>query len=181
MADESLFNAQLVTPEQVLVNGVATEVILRTGEGDITFLAGSAPLVGTVEPGVVRVVDADGGVERIAVHGGFVQVEQHVDTADQAGSLPTDGPSATSGTQVTVLAGIAERAGEIDVDRARAAHDAAQALVAELAGAGSRAGAATGEGEEVDPDLVEAQAALLRAEVRLEAVDAAVPGAASTA
>ena len=61
MADSNLFTVNLVTPERVLVSGLAAEVILRTGEGDATFLAGHTPLVGTVEPGVVRVVRSRGG------------------------------------------------------------------------------------------------------------------------
>jgi F-type H+-transporting ATPase subunit epsilon len=166
MADSSLFTINLVTPERVLVTGQATEVILRTGDGDITFLAGHTPLVGTVEPGVVRVVRAEGDEERVATHGGFVQVEQKVEDED--------GP-ATSGTRVTLLIGVAELAEEIDVDRARAALEAAESRVAELGGAGGRtgAGAATsgGETEEPDAELVEAQAELLRAQVRLETVD----------
>ena len=64
MADSNLFTVNLVTPERVLVTGLAAEVILRTGEGDATFLAGHTPLVGTVEPGVVRVVRSEGDEER---------------------------------------------------------------------------------------------------------------------
>ncbi len=173
MADEDQFAIELVTPERILVTGSATEVILRTREGDVTFLAGHTPLVGTVEPGVVRVVRADAEVERVAVHGGFVQVEQG-GTDDVAA-----GPAA-AGTRVTMLIGVAELAGEIDVDRARTALDGAEARVAELAGAGGRgAGTGSAEGEEPDHDLIEAEAALLRAQVRLEATDesAGVAGA----
>ena len=60
MADSNAFTVNLVTPERILLTGLATEVILRTGEGDVTFLAGHTPLVGTVEPGVVRVVRSEG-------------------------------------------------------------------------------------------------------------------------
>ncbi len=173
MADEDQFAIELVTPERILVTGSATEVILRTREGDVTFLAGHTPLVGTIEPGVVRVVRADDEVERVAVHGGFVQVEQGA--ADEVAAGP-----AAAGTRVTMLVGVAELAGEIDMDRARAALDGAEARVAELAGAGGRgAGTGSAEGEEPDHDLIEAEAALLRAQVRLEATDesAGVAGA----
>jgi hypothetical protein len=70
-----------------------------------------------------------------------------------------------------VLAGIAELAEEIDTERARLAREAAEARVAELASAGRTTGAASGSGEddEVDPEVVDAEAALRRAEVRLEA------------
>ena len=167
MADANLFTIKLVTPERVLVDGLASEVILRTGEGDITFLAGHTPLVGTVEPGVVRVVPDEGEGQRLAVHGGFVQVEQ--------GVVGEDGEPVASGTRVTLLIGVAELAEEIDVDRARVALDAAEARVAEFGGATGRssgAGSGPGEADEPDAELVEAEAELRRAQVRLEAVDA---------
>ena len=208
MADENLFQIELVTPERVLITGSASEVILRTREGDASFLAGHTPLVGTVEPGVIRVVRAEGDEERVAVHGGFVQVEQGVSSEGgdgAAGGGSSSGPSssgsassgsadqATSGTRVTMLIGVAELAEEIDADRARAALEAAEARVAELTAAGGRgagsgsgsgagSGSAAGDDEEPDVDLVEAEAALLRAQVRLEAVDASAgAGVAGTA
>jgi len=163
MADDTLFQINLVTPERILLSGMASEVILRTGEGDASFLAGHTPLVGTVKPGVVRVVRAEGEEARVAVHGGFTQVEQNVPIDD---SGDPDGPT---GTRVTLLVGVAELAEEIDSDRARVALEAAEARVAELGGTASRAPA---EGEVADPELVEAEAAVLRAQVRLEAADA---------
>ena len=36
----------VVSPEQVLFEGEATQVITRTTEGDIAFLAGHAPFLG---------------------------------------------------------------------------------------------------------------------------------------
>ncbi len=179
MADDTLFSVRLVTPERVLVSGITSEVVLRTREGDITFLAGSAPLVGTVEPGVVRVAGAgesQGEVQRVAVHGGFVQVEQHVTPEGEAEAEALEGSS--TGTRVTILAAVAERSEEIDVERARTAHDAAEARVGELAGT---AAGRTGDDDEVDPELAEARAALVRSEVRLEATEAAVTAAAGTA
>jgi ATP synthase F1 epsilon subunit len=176
MPDEAVYTAKVVTPERVLFSGPATEVILRTADGDITFLAGHSPLVGTVEPGLVRVVREEGEEQRIAVHGGFVQVEQDVtdDDADVASSASSSSPSSSDagGTLVTVLAGIAELAEEIDTDRAQLAHDAAEARVAELASAGRTSGASdsgSGSDDEVDAEVVEAEAALRRSEVRLEA------------
>jgi F-type H+-transporting ATPase subunit epsilon len=167
MADDAQFQISLVTPERILLGGMATEVMLRTGEGDATFLAGHTPLVGSVQPGVVRVVRPEGEVVRIAVHGGFTQVEQDV---------PLDGDTVDGATtsRVTLLVGVAELAEEIDVDRARTALEAAEVRVAELGGSAARAPV---EGEEADPELVEAEAALLRAQVRLETVDAAASAA----
>ena len=168
MADSSLFTISLVTPERVLVTGLASEVVLRTAEGDVTFQAGHTPRVGTVEPGVIRVVRDEGEDQRVAAHGGFVQVEQ--------GVLGDDGEPVASGTRVTLLVGVAELAEEIDGDRARASLEAAEARVTELGGSTSRGG----EDEAPDPELVEAEAAVLRAQVRLGAVDAS-SGATSSA
>lgn len=174
MADDNLFDIELVTPERILVTGSASEVILRTREGDITFLAGHAPLVGTVEPGVVRVVRDDGVEERVAAHGGFVQVEHGVPSAEVVGATASAGSAAGAGrTRVTLLVGVAELAEEIDSARARAALQTAEARVIEVSGGvgGRPAGTGPGEGEEVDPELVEAEEAVRRAEVRLETID----------
>jgi F-type H+-transporting ATPase subunit epsilon len=171
MPDGDLFELQLVTPERILLTGKATEVVLRTGEGDATFLAGHTPLVGTVEPGVVRVVREDGQVERVASHGGFVQVEYGVELESGPGESGPGGGEAERGTRVTFLLGIAELAEEIDVDRARTALAAAESRVAELSGAGRSAG----EGAEADPEVSEAEAELLRAQTRLAAVEEPSP------
>jgi len=162
MADDSLFQINLVTPERILLSGMASEVMLRTGEGDASFLAGHTPLVGTVRPGVVRVVRPEGEEVRAAVHGGFTQVEQ--DVALDAEDAAED----ATGSRVTLLVGVAELAEEIDTDRARAALETAESKVAELGGSGRT----LAEGEAADPELVEAEAAMMRAQVRLEAVDA---------
>jgi F-type H+-transporting ATPase subunit epsilon len=172
MADSNLFTVKLVTPERILLDGPAAEVILRTGEGDITILDGHAPVVGSVEPGVVRVVRDDGEVERVAVHGGFLQVEQHVpsESGDDAGG-------ADGGTRVTLLVGVAELAEEIDSERARASLEASEAKVAELNASGGR-GSGPADDAEPDAELAEAEASLLRAQVRLEAVEATSASAA---
>lgn len=164
MADDAQFQINLVTPERILLSGMATEVMLRTGEGDATFLANHTALVGSVKPGVVRVVRPDGEVVRVAVHGGFTQVEQNV-PLDVAGA-----DEEVVGSRVTLLVGVAELATEIDADRARVALEAAEARVTELGGTGR----SLAEGEEADPVLVEAEAAVVRARVRLEAVEATI-------
>ncbi len=102
--------AAVVTPERVLVRAEATEVHLRTEEGEAAFLPGHTPLIGALVPCLLRVVEAE-GEQRLAVHGGFVHVEQ-------AG--------------LVVLTPVAERAEEIDVARAQRARERAEARLAEL-------------------------------------------------
>jgi F-type H+-transporting ATPase subunit epsilon len=92
---------ELVSVERPLWSGEATAVFARTIEGEIGILPGHAPLLGALAPGwLVRIQQADGVEQRVAVHGGFLSVRP-------------DG--------VSVLAEMAENAEEIDVARAREA------------------------------------------------------------
>ncbi len=96
----------------------------------------------------------DGTTVRLAVHGGFVQVDTSAGAA--AGLTEGDGPLPGLSTRVTVLAGIAELATEIDVPRAEAAKEAATARVAELGGS-SRAPSGSDADEVIeDLELIEA-------------------------
>jgi F-type H+-transporting ATPase subunit epsilon len=138
------FPASLVTPERVVLAEEVAAVMLRTAVGDATYLAGHTPLVGALVPGLVRFEQPDGTVERVAVHGGFVHVKAE---------------------GVTVLTPVAEREQDIDVERARRALAAAEQMVADASGRSSSAG---DDDLSVAAELAEAQAAVLRAQVRLE-------------
>jgi F-type H+-transporting ATPase subunit epsilon len=152
------FALQVVTPDRLLVDADAQALVLRTTEGDMTVLDGHTSLVAALVPWVVRVDPVEGEPVRLAVHGGFLQV----DTGPQEDA----DPPGSFGTRVTLLAGIAELAEEIDVDRARQAKERAEA----------RAGQGRPVGEQGDEpeDLEEGGAAdeLARAELRLEAAGA---------
>jgi F-type H+-transporting ATPase subunit epsilon len=120
---------ELVSPERILYSGEAEMVVCRTVDGgEIAFLAGHAPFLGALGDGLVRIKTAS-GEEVAAVHGGFVEVRDN---------------------KVTVLSDVAELAGQVDVERARRAKDAASA-------AGS--------------DDPESEAALRRADTRLAAAE----------
>ena len=141
----STLKVEIVTPEAPLWVGEATALVARSSEGWFTVLPQHMEMVGDVVPSVVRVGTTEGEVA-IAVHGGFFQV----------------GPGEEEGeTLATVLAGIAEKVSEIDVARAQAAKEAAEAEIA----AESR-----GEGDVTANAM--ARAALERAELRLSAVKA---------
>ena len=59
-------HVELVSPEQVLYSGDASMVVARTaGGGDIAFLTGHAPFLGVLVPGVVRVIEEEGGELRV--------------------------------------------------------------------------------------------------------------------
>jgi F-type H+-transporting ATPase subunit epsilon len=97
---------EVVSPEEVLFSGEATQVITRTvGGGEIAFLAGHAPFLGALQENHTRVFLVDGTVEDIAVHGGFVEV---------------------SNNKVSILSDTAELGSAIDVERARRAKERAE-------------------------------------------------------
>jgi F-type H+-transporting ATPase subunit epsilon len=68
----------VVSPEEVLFEGDATQVITRTTEGDIAFLAGHAPFVGALAEGDTRVFLPGGEVKTFHVTDGFVEVSHDV-------------------------------------------------------------------------------------------------------
>jgi F-type H+-transporting ATPase subunit epsilon len=160
MADD-VFGLEVVTPEQSLFAGGARSVVLATSEGDLTILNGHTPLVGDVVPCEVRVEAEEGGAVALAVHGGFLQVDTSPGAAH--GLAEGDGPLPGLSTRVTVLAGVAELAAEIDVARAEAARSASSQRVADL-----QAGRGAGAGEQNEAlALAEAEGALARAELRV--------------
>jgi F-type H+-transporting ATPase subunit epsilon len=168
---EGTFGVEVVTPEQSLVAGGATAVVLATSEGALTVLDGHTPLVGDVVAGLIKVDQPDGTQVRLAVHGGFVQVDTSPGAAE--GLAEGDGPLPGLSTRVTVLAGIAELSTEIDVPRAEAARDSAAQRMSELgSGRGGSSEHAEG-GEAPDVALVEAEQALARAELRLSVASGA--------
>ena len=62
-----------VSPERVLLSGEVDQVDLPGAEGDMGILAGHAPLVTTLRPGIVTIF-REGRREPIVVTGGFAEV-----------------------------------------------------------------------------------------------------------
>jgi len=163
VSDSNTFGTELVTPESALFAGAATAVMLRSSEGDFTVLEGHTAVVGDVVPSIVRIEQPDATIAAFCVHGGFVQVA--TDPGAAVGLVEDASPEERS-TRVTVLAGVAEAVGEIDVARAQAAKEAATALLASLSSRDDEEGAFERE---------VAERALARAELRLEASELAGP------
>lgn len=102
-----MMKVEFVSPEDMLYSGDGTQVVARTrGGGEIAFLTGHEPFIGSLVPCEVRVTEADGDVKRFAVRGGFVSV---------------------TGAKVTVLSDAAIPSAQIDVAAARAELVEAQA------------------------------------------------------
>jgi F-type H+-transporting ATPase subunit epsilon len=83
---------ELVSPEKLVFSGDVEQVDVPGAEGDFGVLAGHAPMVTTLRPGILTVHGA-GGEEKIVVLGGFAEV---------------------SAQGLTVLADVAEAVEDID-------------------------------------------------------------------
>jgi len=68
------FKFELVSPERLLVSEQAVAVVIPGTDGEMTVMAGHAPLMTTVKPGVVKVQLASGAEDRYVVFGGFADV-----------------------------------------------------------------------------------------------------------
>ncbi len=122
-------NVDLVSAERKIWSGEAGFVVARTLDGELGVLPGHISLLGVLAEGFTVKIsggEAGDGIEA-AVHGGFLSV---------------------ANDEVTILAEIAELSDEIDVPRARAALDRANAA---------------------STDDAEAQTAAIRARARLAA------------
>jgi F-type H+-transporting ATPase subunit epsilon len=64
---------ELVSPEKLVFSGEVEQVDVPGAEGDFGVLAGHAPFVTTLRPGILT-VHAAGGGQRIVVLGGFAEV-----------------------------------------------------------------------------------------------------------
>jgi F-type H+-transporting ATPase subunit epsilon len=68
------FNFELVTPERLLLAGEAEQVVVPGAEGDFAVLAGHAPVISTLRPGILEITLADGR-QRIFVKKGVAEAD----------------------------------------------------------------------------------------------------------
>lgn len=109
----SEMQVDLVAVERQIWSGPAQMVVARTVDGDIGVLPGHAPLLAQLREGfAARIIEPDGTVQAVAVHGGFLSVTK-------AG--------------VSILAEDAELSENIDVTQARAAYERARSTGTESA------------------------------------------------
>jgi F-type H+-transporting ATPase subunit epsilon len=95
---------EVVTPQRMVLQTEAAEVRLPGALGELGVLPGHTPLLTTLAIGQLTVI-GDGATQPLAIYGGFAEV------------LPD---------KVTVLAALAERPEDIDVDAARRDRAAAE-------------------------------------------------------
>jgi F-type H+-transporting ATPase subunit epsilon len=103
----------LVAVERLIWSGPAQMVVARTVDGDIGVMPGHAPLLAQLREGfAARIIEPNGTVQAVAVHGGFLSVTKN---------------------GVSILAEDAELSENIDVTAARAAYERAKSIGGESA------------------------------------------------
>jgi len=107
MADK--INFEITTPESIVFSEQVDEVVLPTPQGEIGILPNHIPLVSLLLAGELRIKKGD-EVTFLAVSGGFIEVRPD---------------------KVIVLADTAERAEDIDEQRAEEARKKAQEMITE--------------------------------------------------
>ena len=126
---------EIVTAERLVYSEEGVDRLIVPGvEGELGVLTLHAPLLTMIQPGMMRIVKGEEEVE-MAITGGFIEVRDN---------------------RITILADAAERAEEIDVERAEEARRRAERLIGE---------------REAEVDLVRVQAELARALARIKAVE----------
>ena len=130
----AVLNFEIVTAERMVYSGEVDVVVVPGMEGQLAILPNHAPLITTLQPGELLV--RRGGEEvAMFVQGGFMEVMEN---------------------RVTVLADVAERAEEIDIERAEAAKRLAEGQIRE---------------HRPEVNLATAEAALRRSMLRLKVAE----------
>lgn len=130
---------EVVTPERVVVSQQVEIVVAPGSLGEFGVLEGHVPFLTGILPGELRYT-AEGKTEHLAVTTGFAEV---------------------SDNKVSVLVDAAERASEIDVERARKAMERAKERLSKDRGT-------------PDIDFQRAEAALRRAIARIKVAEKAM-------
>ena len=99
-----MLNLEIVTPEKKVLSEAVDAVTIPTASGEVGILHNHAPLISSLRSGILSYTRG-GATERMVVAGGFVEVSQN---------------------NVSILADVAETAGEINAEQARAERDAAE-------------------------------------------------------
>jgi F-type H+-transporting ATPase subunit epsilon len=103
--NNKIIKFEIVTPERIVLKKNIHKVTLPTESGEITVLPKHEPLISILVPGVLELLDENDEKEIISISGGFIEVLRN---------------------KVVILADSAERAEEIDLERAEEARKRAR-------------------------------------------------------
>ena len=108
-----MIKLEIVTPEKRVLDETVDAVTVPTMTGEIGILPNHAPLISTLKPGILT-YSIKGATDRLVVSGGFVEV--------------------SGNNKVSVLADVAERADEVNVEAVRAEREAAERVLGAWSG-----------------------------------------------
>jgi F-type H+-transporting ATPase subunit epsilon len=127
------FHFDLVSPEQVLFSGEVEHVVVPGAEGEFGVLAGHAPLVATLRPGILKIL-GPGQPQRIMVVGGFAEVGPDGLTVLADLAVPVDelDPAVIAGQIKDTEEDIADAKSDRERDKLRQKLDQLRAMQAAL-------------------------------------------------
>lgn len=102
---------KIVTPEKVIYENEISQISIPTMNGEVTILPNHIPLVSVLKAGELKIKDKD-GEHNMAVSGGFLEVRGN--------------------NEIIILADHAERAEEIDLQKAEEARQRAEEQMKEV-------------------------------------------------
>ena len=70
------FELEVATPEKLVIQVACTEAQIPGTDGELGILPGHAPLLSTLTSGALRYKTTDGREVVLAIHGGWVEVQQ---------------------------------------------------------------------------------------------------------
>jgi F-type H+-transporting ATPase subunit epsilon len=108
MAIDKLLTVEIVTPQQVEYSGRAESITVPGTEGPFQVLYNHAPIISSLEIGVIKLVDEQGDTKIFATGGGFAEVSHN---------------------KVSVIVESIEDPAKIDIDRATEALERAEELL----------------------------------------------------
>ena len=111
MEHTSTIKLDLITQEKVLLSQDVSIAVIPSGEGPVGILPGHAPLIGTLNIGVLHARDSSQKEFSVFVGRGFFMVTRE---------------------RITVVARVAELQDQIDLERAIAAKERAQKQLASI-------------------------------------------------
>jgi len=114
------FHFELVSPERLLFAGEVTQVDVPGEEGEFGVLAGHAPYIATLKPGLLTIY-GNGAPQRIVVRGGFAEVSPSGLTvlAEQATPAAEIDPAAITQSIKDAEEDLADAKNDVKRDKAR--------------------------------------------------------------
>lgn len=110
MLNTKKIKLKITTPERIVLEDEVGQVSIPTESGEITILPDHIPLITTLRPGLAEAKTTENGDISMSVSGGFLEFHDN---------------------KLTILADTAERAEEIDMERAEKARQHAEKLKSE--------------------------------------------------